>query len=219
MSDYVVIETYKEDVLGSIQLVQLQNGTKAICRQYSDAVWILRPLAYVLAAREASILKKISVLNTEQLPRFIDMKNGYLLRSYVAGNSLRKTPVDNVVFYERAGELVRQLHTCGVVHNDLEKPENWVVIDEHNPGIIDFQIAMKLQSGWWFNMLSHEDLRHVIKQKKRFCNTPLSDEETVLLENRSAFGNWWKRYFKPAYNFITRKIFNYTDGSHSRYSR
>ena len=33
------------------------------------------------------------------------------------------------------------LHQQGIVHNDLEKPENWIVMDNGEPGLIDFQLA------------------------------------------------------------------------------
>jgi len=112
------------------------------------------------------------------------------------------------------------MHAAGVVHNDLEKPENWLVIQDDVAGIIDFQLAYhSVKRGRIFNWSVGEDIRHPIKQKNRYCREHMTDEEKRILTNKSGFGRFWTNYVKPVYNFITRKIFNYSDREHSKYSR
>lgn len=213
------MQTFKEDILGSVHLVKLNDDTLAICRNYHNSALLLRPLAYWLARREKQILLQLKGVAPQQIPQLIGFGNGVLLRSFINGQSLKNAPSAEALFYTRALQLTQQLHEAGVVHNDLEKPENWVMIDSVTPGIIDFQIAMRLRTGKLFIMLVHEDIRHVIKQKKRYCSEPLSEQEQQLLETRSALGQWWKKYFKPAYNFVTRRILHYSDAAHSKHSR
>jgi len=219
MKTYRELEILKDDIMGSVLLVELVDNTQAICRRYKSASWIVRPVSFLLAKREANIIRQLEKLPEGSVPRLLAMEKGELIRTYIKGEPLNKRNVTNEQFYSSALALVKQMHACGIVHNDLEKPENWVVINQHEPCIIDFQLAMKPWMKWLFNMLAHEDVRHVLKQKKRFCSVPLKEEENNLLQKRSGLGKLWKAYFKPAYNFVTRKIFRYSDRENSRYSR
>lgn len=219
MKAYRELEILKDDIMGSVWLIELQDKTQAICRRYKSASWIVKPISFLLAKREANMLRLLESLPENRAPRLLTIGKGELIRTYIKGQPLNKIQVPNERFYSSALELVKKMHACGVVHNDLEKPENWVVNQEQEPCIIDFQLALKPSMKWLFRMLAHEDVRHVLKQKRRFCSVSLSVEENALLQKRSGLGKLWKTYFKPIYNFVTRKIFRYSDRENSRYSR
>jgi hypothetical protein len=94
------------------------------------------------------------------------------------------------------------------------------MISEHVAGIIDFQLAFySKKRGKIFHWCVGEDIRHLVKQKNRYSRENMSEEELQILKNKSGFGRFWSNRVKPVYNFITRKIFNYSDREHSKYSR
>jgi len=218
-SELKVIATLKEDAFGKIELREL-DGEKVICRDFTDASPWLRPLARYLARREARVMRALDVVADRRLPRLIHFDRNICIRSYIEGVPLKEGQVGNPVFYDNAREILDLMHAAGVVHNDLEKPENWLVIQDDVAGIIDFQLAYHSRKrGRSFHWSVGEDIRHLIKQKNRYCREYMTEAELQILNNKSRFGRFWSNYVKPVYNFVTRKIFNYSDREHSKYSR
>jgi len=218
-SELEVIATLKEDAFGRIELRVLE-GEQVICRDVGQASSWVKPLARYLARREAAVLRALDVVDDDRLPRLIHFDKNVCIRSYIEGVPLKEGKVDNPAFYDNAREILDKMHAAGVVHNDLEKPENWLVIQDDVAGIIDFQLAYhSTKRGRIFNWSKGEDLRHLIKQKNRYCREHMTEAELEILNNKSGFGRFWTKYVKPVYNFITRKIFNYSDREHSKYSR
>ena len=218
-ANLTIIKVLKRDIFGKIELASL-NGSLVICRNYGASRFFARPIALYLAYRERKILQVMEHLNDDRLPRLLHFGKGLHIRSYLEGEALnrRKTPDRN--YYEDARELLDKIHACGVVHNDLEKPENWLVIGENTPGIIDFQLAGFFpKKGKLYRILMREDLRHLIKQKARFSPDRLSGEERIILSNKSFASRMWGKFFKPPYDFVTRKILRYSDRAHSEHSR
>ena len=143
-----------------------------------------------------------------------------LIRSYIEGSSLKESRIKCQGYYTEAQRLIGRIHELGVVHNDLEKPENWLVTDKGLPAIVDFQIAFFLpKKGAIYRVAAREDVRHLVKQKSRFFPENLSEEEKAILRQKSLFARVWDRTFKPVYHFITRKLLGYSDRGNSKYSR
>ncbi len=219
-ADLEILRTLKEDIFGTIVHARFA-GQEVIVRNYFKARNLpARWLAYVLARREARILVHLSSLHPEQVPHLIHFGNGICVRSYIDGDSLRNHPVTDKEFYEKGLALLEQMHSLGVAHNDLEKPENWLVTRKNTPAIIDFQLAFhSRRMGYIFRLAKREDFRHLIKNKKRFCTEALTEEEKAVLQGKSRIAVFIKKYFKPVYHFITRKVLGYSDREHSKYSR
>jgi RIO-like serine/threonine protein kinase len=218
-SELKVITTLKEDAFGKIELREL-NGERVICRDYSDTGLFSGLLAGYLARREAKVLKALDEVADHRLPRLIHFGDKVCIRSYIEGVPLKEGAVSNPEFYANAREVLDKMHAAGVVHNDLEKPENWLVISDEVAGIIDFQLAYHSKKrGKIYRWSVGEDIRHLVKQKNRYSKENMSEEELQILNNRSGFGLFWSRRVKPVYNFVTRKILNYSDREHSKYSR
>jgi predicted Ser/Thr protein kinase len=218
-SQLKVITTLKEDAFGKIELREL-DGEQVICRDYSEAKFIAGLLAGYLARREARVLRALNGIEDERLPRLIHFGDKVCIRSYIEGVPLKEGKVSDPEFYTNAREIMDKMHGAGVVHNDLEKPENWLVISDQVAGIIDFQLAFHSKKrGKIYRWCVGEDIRHLVKQKNRYSKENMTDEELQILKNKSGFGRFWSNRVKPVYNFITRKIFNYSDREHSKYSR
>ncbi len=218
-SELKPIATLKEDAFGKIELREL-NGEQVICRDYSDAGFVAGLLAGYLARREARVLQAMNTVEDVRLPRLIHFGDKVCIRSYIEGVPLKDGKVSNPDFYANAREILDKMHAAGVVHNDLEKPENWLVISDEVAGIIDFQLAFhSKRRGKIYRWCVGEDIRHLVKQKNRYSRENMTEEELQVLRNKSGFGRFWSNRVKPVYNFITRKIFNYSDREHSKYSR
>jgi serine/threonine protein kinase len=219
-SDFTIITALKKDIFGKIELAKTDDGRKVIIRNWRCSNLFVRPIAYYLALREKRILKILDTFDTERIPQLIYFGNGLLIRSYIEGKSLKESKIQSAEYYSRARELLGRIHAKGVVHNDLEKPENWLVTEDDSPAIVDFQIAFFFpKKGPVYNVAAREDVRHLIKQKSRFFAEDLSLEEKDVLRQKSIPARIWNRTFKPIYNFITRKILRYSDRQNSKYSR
>ncbi|NIO39899.1 MAG: serine/threonine protein kinase [Burkholderiales bacterium] len=208
------------DLFGKIELVRLADGSLAVSRNYRASRRWVRPLAYYLAAREKRILNILEPLNEPRLPRVLHWGDGVLVRSYIDGASLFERKVMDAEFFRNARILLDKIHACGVAHNDIEKPANWLLIGDNEAGIIDFQIAFfSRRKGPLFRVAVREDIRHLIKQKSRHCPECLSEEEEKLLAQRSFVARLWRATVKPVYNFITRKLLKYSDRKRSIHTR
>lgn len=220
-SDLKVIRVLKEDIFGSIALVEIEGeGRTAICRHYAGANPLVRFLSYYLARREAAALRRLSPIAGERIPELIHFGNGICVRGYIEGEPLRKAMVADEGYYGSALDILGKMHALGVVHNDLEKPENWLVTKDGAAAIIDFQLAFySKRRGMLFRLAAREDIRHAVKNKKRYCASELSEEEKGILENKSLVARLVVKYWKPVYNYITREVLNYSDRKRSKYSR
>lgn len=218
-SELKLIATLKEDAFGKIELREM-DGARVICRDYSGTGFFAGMLAGYLAHREARALRALQALNDDRLPRLLYCGDYMCIRSYIEGVPLKEGRAATPAFYTNARELLDKMHAAGVVHNDLEKPENWLMIDDRVAGIIDFQLAHHSKKrGMIYRWCVGEDIRHLVKQKKRYARESMTEEERQILKNKSGFGCFWSDRVKPVYNFITRKIFHYSDREHSKYSR
>lgn len=220
-SDFEIISVLKEDVFGTVSCVRL-NGDTLICRNYSQAKNVFtRAIAFILAKREAKILEKASAIGQSRVPRLLYFGNGILCRTYIPGKSLRMHQDPASSFYTEARGLLEELHDLGIVHNDLQKPENWLVTESGGAAIIDFQLAVFFENPRNKLLLigKREDIRHLYKNKKRFNAGELSDEELQIINSKHPVNKVFMDYFKPVYDFITRKVLRYSDHDNSKFSR
>lgn len=77
-------------------------------------------------------------------------ESGYI-REYVPGCHLREYREEiepGKEFYDLLEEQLSAIHSLGMSHNDLNKPENILVKPDGSPVIIDFQIASRFAWRW-----------------------------------------------------------------------
>lgn len=215
---YTIIKTLKTDTFGVISLATYNNET-VIIRDISIKNKFKKIITKILNNNEVKILKRINRLNSPNLPKLIHSAPTYTIRSYLSGTPINQFPTKlNEAFFAKAFEIIQMMHQQGIVHNDLEKPENWVVMDNGEPGFIDFQLAKYFpKKTFLFKQLQKVEIRHVIKCKKRFCTSPLSASEIKILNNRGSIHKLILRFLKPIYNFVTRNLFKYSDRKSDQY--
>ncbi len=204
------IEVLKADQFGCVLRVQRDHDV-FVRRDLACAPWWLRPLARALAAREARMLGRVA-----GMPALAQLRcwNGRVLeRSWLEGAALyQRPPRDDPAWFRAAHRLLRALHARGVVHNDLAKEANWLVLADGSPGLTDLQLALHgSPRARWLRLLAREDLRHLLKHKRTYCAAALTPIERRLLARPSWLRRAWFASGKRLYRFITRRVLHWRD--------
>ncbi|MBF9032880.1 serine/threonine protein kinase [Rhodobacterales bacterium HKCCE2091] len=186
-------------------------GHKLVLRKLSGLPWYSRWFAWVLARREIRGLRAVQgIVGT---PALIRVDRDGLLRDWSAGTPLNLARPAEAAWYRDARRLIREMRRRGVTHNDLAKPQNWLMTPEGLAAVIDFQLArVHARRNLRYRLMAYEDLRHLLKQKKRFAPGLLTATERRVLAQRSLPGRIWRRTGKRFYKFVTRKLFHWSDG-------
>ncbi|GGD92076.1 serine/threonine protein kinase [Aureimonas endophytica] len=217
-SPFVPRAVLKRDVFSEIAVGSLRDEperTVTYRRVAHSAPWS-RPLAWALAKREIRALAALQGL--ENTPELLGVDASGLYRSWIEGAPLHVAkPFGNAAYFRDAKRLLHALHRRGVAHNDLAKPQNWLMTPDGRAALIDMQLATVFKKRTaLFRLLAREDLRHLLKQKRTWCRAALTPSEKRLLASRSLPAQIWMKTFKPVYNGVTRGIFRWSDGEGTR---
>jgi predicted Ser/Thr protein kinase len=179
-------------------------------RDAREAHIVVRWIARHLLAREAQALAALGEL--DGIPMLLRADKNTLERSFLAGVPMQEGRPRNNEYFHAAARIVRRMHRLGVVHNDLAKEPNFLLMPDGSPGIIDFQLSWFVrQRGTLFRILAREDIRHLLKHKRTYCPDRLTRREKSILDNPSLISKLWMMTGKPVYLFVTRKILGWQD--------
>lgn len=204
----------KRDHFGSIEsgVFTVEGRSRpAVCRNLTCSVFWARPIAALLAAREARALRVLR--SVEGVPRLLARGRGRLVRTHLAGRTFAEARPTSPEFYAAARRLLSRMHASGVTHNDTHKEANWLERDDGSPALLDFQLAAThRRRGRWFRSCALEDLRHLLKHKRKYCGRFLTATDRRLLARRGLVARAWMRGVKPMYLFVTRRLLRTRDG-------
>lgn len=199
----------KKDVFGRTDLICRDNGS-VVRRDARDAAPAVRWIARRLLAREARALAVLD--GTTGVPELLHAGKYRLERSYIEGRPMQEGKPADPAYFRAAAHMLRRMHRRNIVHNDLAKEPNLLVVDGKTPAIIDYQLAWYAPSrGRLFRVLAREDLRHLLKHKRTYCPQHLTQRETDILNNPSLLSRVWMKTGKPLYLFVTRRILGWRD--------
>ncbi|KAB0537706.1 serine/threonine protein kinase [Pseudochrobactrum algeriensis] len=211
--DFYETAVFKRDIFSETRAGYFvgEPETRIIRRVVSAAPWWSSPLAWWLARREIRGLKKVrGIKGTPQL--LATDKHG-LFRTWTDGTPLHLARPSHREWYLSAHRILRDMRRMGVTHNDLQKPQNWLMTPEGEAAVIDFQLAsVHRRRGAYYRLMAYEDFRHLIKQKRNFAPDLMTPTEKRILARRSLPSRIWLATGKKVYNFVTRGIFNWSDG-------
>ena len=183
-------KTLKKDAFGSIEkgtYTQNNQTVPAIRRVYTKNLW-LKPLALTLACNEKRALSRLMPFNSPYFPQLLETTRGSHTRSFITGDSMhhaqdRLTPE----LFKESKQLLQTLKKAGIANNDLAKEANWLITPDSMPAVSDFQLAccFKNKKSAWFLHLCYEDLRHLLKHKRKYHQTT-PKENTVLARKSRA---------------------------------
>ncbi|WP_103764645.1 phosphotransferase [Roseovarius confluentis] len=182
-----------------------------VLRKLDTVPLYARPLSRWLAGRETRGLR--AVQGIEGCPTLIRADRVGLLRSWTQGTPLQLAKPTDPEWYRDAKRLLREMRRAGVTHNDIAKPQNWLMTPEGRAAVIDFQLAsVHPRRGKLFRLKAREDLRHLLKQKRAYAPDLLTPSEHRMLTQKSLPSRLWMATGKRLYNFITRRLMNWSDG-------
>lgn len=210
---FVAGTVHKRDVFSETISGELDGVADfpVVLRKLDGVPLYARPLAWYLARKEIKALK--AVQGIEGCPELVRVDSTGILRSWTRGTPLQLAKPDTADWYKDARRLLRQIRRAGVTHNDIAKPQNWLMTPEGRAAVIDFQLAtVHRRQGKMFRIMAREDLRHLLKQKRAYAPDLLTPAEQAMLAQKSLPSRIWMATGKKAYNFITRRLMNWSDG-------
>ncbi len=214
--EFVPVTVLKRDVFSETVAGHdaADPSRKLAFRKLDNLPWASRPLARWLARREARALT--AVQGIAGTPHLYRADRSGILRDWTEGTPLQLARPSTRQWYRDAARLLRDLRRRGISHNDLAKPQNWLVTPDGRAAVIDFQLArVHRRRGRWFRISGYEDLRHLLKMKRRFAPELLTPTQRRIAARRSLPSRIWRATAKRAYNLVTRRLLHWSDGEGS----
>jgi predicted Ser/Thr protein kinase len=204
----------KRDVFSTIvrgRYVTAEGETPAILRRLDQIPWWTAPLARHLFARERRALALVGHLGIS--PRLLYAGDVALVRSFIDGVALHVAkPTGDVEFFRAARRALRALHRARVTHNDLNKSQNWLRGADGRPYLTDFQLAFIFsRRSKLFRIAAYEDIRHLLKHKRKYVPEALTAKEKRILARKSVPTRIWMATGKRIYYALTRGVFGFVD--------
>jgi hypothetical protein len=204
----------KRDVFSTVERGHFrtpQGEVDAVLRRIDEVPWWSRPVARHLFARESRALRLAGPLQIA--PALLFSGRQELVRGWIDGVALHiAKPQGDRAYFRSAKAILRRLHRDGICHNDLAKEQNWLRGADGRCYLTDFQLAICFsRRGRLFRLAAYEDLRHLLKHKRRYLPEFLTPAERRVLARKSWFTRIWMATGKKVYRLITRGLFNFTD--------
>jgi hypothetical protein len=202
----------KRDVFSTIERGRFRTAAgevDAVLRRLDSVPWWSRALAQLLFWRERRALAIVGRLGIA--PPLLFAGRNVLVRGWIDAIPLHiAKPHGDVGYFRLAKTALRRLHRAGIAHNDLAKEQNWLYADG-SPYMIDFQRASYYRRrSARFRVACYEDLRHLLKHKRRYAPGALTAVERRVLARKSLRARLWMATGKKVYYAITRGL-NVTD--------
>ena len=177
----------KKDLFGVIERgVANVDGVAvpAVRRHLALAPVLLRPVARLLARREARAMERLS--RVHGVPHLIARHRDFHLRTWIDGEPLNRAGAADPAYFAEALSLLKAIHRAKITHNDTHKEANWLMTPEGRPALLDFQLAGRhRRRSSWFKLCALEDIRHLLKHKRKYCAHALTPRQRAILAHRS----------------------------------
>jgi hypothetical protein len=204
----------KRDVFSTVERGFFSDGgreTESVLRRIDLVPWWTFGIARHFLHREARSLAIAGELDIA--PKLIFEGRRTLVRSWIEALPLHiAKPAGDLGYFRSAKKALRALHRQKVTHNDLAKEQNWLRTPDGRCMLTDFQLATRFsRRHGLFRLAAYEDLRHLLKHKRRYAPDSLTASEKRVLAKKSLPTRIWMATGKRVYYWITRGIFNFTD--------
>ncbi|MBV8323730.1 MAG: serine/threonine protein kinase, partial [Hyphomicrobiales bacterium] len=146
-------------------------------------------------------------------PELLHAAPDALVRRFIDGVALHiARPLGDRGYFRSARTALRALHRAGICHNDLAKEQNWLRGRDGRAYLTDFQLAAHFsRRSWLFRIAAYEDLRHLLKHKRRYAPEALTAAERRVLAKKSLLTRVWMATGKKLYYWITRDMLHVSD--------
>jgi len=204
----------KRDVFSTVERGRFSRpggDVDAVMRRIDDVPWWTRPIAGHFLRREARALAVAGRLGVG--PQLLLSGRRFLIRGFLDGVALKiAKPTGDRAYFRSAQAALRALHRAGVCHNDLAKEQNWLRGADGRAYLIDFQLAARFsRRGKLFRVAAYEDLRHLLKHKRKYVPEALTPAQRRVVARKSLPTRIWMATGKRIYLLVTRGILGVID--------
>jgi AMP-binding enzyme len=204
----------KRDVFSTVERGFFADGgceIESVLRRIDLVPWWTFGIARHFLHREARALAIAGKLAVA--PALIYEGRRTLVRSWIEALPLHiARPAGDLAYFRSAKKALRALHRHNLTHNDLAKEQNWLRTPDGRCMLTDFQLATRFsRRHGLFRLAAYEDLRHLLKHKRRYAPESLTSSEKRILARKSLPTRIWMATGKRVYYFVTRGLFNFTD--------
>lgn len=115
---------------------------------------------------------------------------------YVSGRAINRNEALSASFFSELDQVLRDVHSRGVVHLDLRHKGNILVTDDGKPVLIDFNSSFSFNPKgilhrFFFPMLRWVDYGGLLKLKERASPSSMTAEETDFLKRFNRLRRLW----------------------------
>jgi predicted Ser/Thr protein kinase len=204
----------KRDVFSTVERGSfLVDGREvpAVLRRIDRVPFWSRPIAQHFLRREARALTIAGALGFA--PPLLFEGREALVRGWLDGLPLHiAKPHGSAAFFASAAEALAALRKHRIAHNDLAKEQNWLVGPAGRAYLTDFQLAHVFKKKRKaYRVLAYEDLRHLLKHKRKYLAESLTPAEKRVLARKGLPARVWMATGKKVYVLVSRGIFRFTD--------
>lgn len=204
----------KQDVFSTVErghFLTPAGEHEAVLRRIDDVPWWTFGIARHFLHREARALDRAGSLGIA--PPLLFLGRRVLVRGWIDALPLHiAKPEGNAAYFKSAKHALRALHRLRITHNDLAKQQNWLCTPDGKARLTDFQLATHFKWGFGlFRIAAYEDLRHLLKHKRRYVPELLTAAERRVLARKSLITRIWMATGKRVYYLVTRGLLNFTD--------
>ena len=192
MQIFVTDAVLKRDVFSETHKGHFEGAPqhRIIRRIVTASPWWSRPLAWFLARREIAAMTRLQ--GVRGTPQLISTDRHGLYRQWTEGTPLHLARPADPAWYRDAFRLLRQMRRMGITHNDLAKPQNWLMAPDGSAEVIDFQLASRhRRRGMLYRLMAYEDFRHLLKQMRAFAPNLMTPTGKRILARRSLPSQIW----------------------------
>jgi hypothetical protein len=204
----------KRDIFSTVErgfFLTDKGEVEAVLRRIDGVPWWTFGIARHFLKREARALAVAGRLALAPVLLFAGRR--VLVRGWIDGLPLHiAKPKDDTRYFRSGKAALRRLHRAGISHNDLAKEQNWLRTPDGRAMLTDFQLATRFSVRHrLFRIAAYEDLRHLLKHKRRYAPESLSPAERKVLARKSWPTRIWMATGKRVYYMVTRGLLNFTD--------
>jgi hypothetical protein len=205
----------KRDVFSTVERGHFRHGggdeVDAVMRRIDEVPWWSWPIARHFLHREARALEVAGRLGIG--PPLLFSNRELLIRGFLDGVALKiAKPTGDRAYFRSAKSALLKLHRAGVCHNDLAKEQNWLKGADGLAYLIDFQLATRfVRRGKLFRIAAYEDLRHLLKHKRKYLPDALTPSERRMVSRKSLPTRIWMATGKRLYLLVTRGLLGFKD--------
>ncbi len=204
----------KQDVFSTVErgtFVTPNGDVESVLRRIDLVPWWSYGIARHFLKREARGLAIAGSIGIA--PPLLYLGNLALVRGWIDGLPMHiAKPEGDLNYFRSARRALRAIHREGLTHNDLAKEQNWLRTPTGYASLTDFQLATHFaRRGRLFRMAAYEDLRHMLKHKRRYAPDSLTATEKRILARKTWPTRIWMSTGKRVYYWITRGLLNFTD--------